>query len=252
MKKCKVIGLSGNIVKEIELPQIFKEDYRPDLIKNAVIAAQANRLQPYGPTPRSGLNTSAETWGTGRGMARVGRIKNGSRAARAPQTVGGRAAHPPKPEKKLGKKINNKERIRAIRSAIAATANQELVKKRGHRFEAELPVIVQDEFKSVSKTKDVQAFLQTSNLWSDVVRAKDGRTIRAGKGKMRGRKYKRRKSILIVTHEENGIIKAACNLPGVDVITVNNLNAELLAPGASAGRLTIWTESAVERIGEIY
>lgn len=248
----KVLDLSGNVIREIELPQAFEEDFRPDLIKRAVISAQANRLQPYGPTPRSGLNTSAETWGTGRAMARVARIKTGSRAARAPQTVGGRAAHPPKPEKKLGKKINNKERKRAIRSAIAATANQELVKCRGHKFEGEIPIVVEDGLQNVSKTKEAQSFLQSSNLWDDVVRAKNGRTIRAGKGKMRGRKYKKRKSILIVTHDESGIIKAARNLPGVDVTTPKNLNTELLAPGSNAGRLTVWTESAVKMIGEIY
>lgn len=250
--KGKVLGLSGNVVKEIELPQTFDEVYRPDLIKKAVVAAQSNRLQPYGPNSRSGLNTSAETWGTGRGMARVGRIKNGSRAARAPQTVGGRPAHPPKPERKLGKKINNKERKIAIRSAISATSDRDLVKRRGHRFEAELPIIVEDELKSISKTKDVEAFLQASNLWGDVIRAKNGRTIRAGKGKMRGRKYKKRKSILIVAHEGDMIIKAARNLPGVDATTVKNLNAELLAPGADAGRLTVWTETAIKLVGEIY
>ncbi|MDY6931320.1 MAG: 50S ribosomal protein L4 [Halobacteriota archaeon] len=247
-----VIDLSGNVVKEIELPSVFEEFYRPDLIKKAVLAAQANRLQPYGPTSRSGVNTSAMTWGTGRAAARVPRIKNGRRAARVPQAVGGRRAHPPKPEKDYSEKINDKERKKAIRSAIAATADSDMVKSRGHKFERAVPVVVEDGFEGLSKTKEVQSFLQVTNLWEDVLRAKNGKAVRAGKGTMRGRRYKRRKSILIVSKEGGNILRAARNLPGVDVTPVKHLNAELLAPGADAGRLVVWTESAISELGAIY
>ncbi|NOR47934.1 MAG: 50S ribosomal protein L4, partial [Methanosarcinaceae archaeon] len=72
--------------------------------------------------------------------------------------------------------------------------------------------------------------------------------IRAGKGKLRGRKYKHKKSVLIVAGEQSLITKAANNLSGVDVATVDSLNAELLAPGTHAGRLTIWTESAISNL----
>ncbi|MDY6966387.1 MAG: 50S ribosomal protein L4 [Halobacteriota archaeon] len=248
----KVIDLSGNVSKEIELPFVFEEPFRPDLIKRAVLAAQANRLQPYGPNARSGVNTSAVTWGTGRGVSRAPRIKTGRRAARVPQAVGGRRAHPPKPEKKLGEKVNKKEKKLAIRSAIAATASIDLVKNRGHKFDREVPIVVEDNFEELDKTMEVQSFLQTINLWDDVLRAKNGKTVRAGKGKMRGRKYKRRKSILIVAREGRVISRAARNLPGVDVTTVKNLNAELLAPGTDAGRLVVWTESAIKELGEVY
>ncbi|MHC1585382.1 MAG: 50S ribosomal protein L4 [Candidatus Syntropharchaeia archaeon] len=246
--KGEVIDLSGNIVDVITLPAVFEEPYRPDLIKRAVLAAQANRLQPYGPNKYSGMRTSAESWGTGRGMSRVPRIKTGSRAARVAQAVGGRKAHPPKPEKILREKINKKERIKAIRSAIAATINEEIVRKRGHRFSAKLPIIVEDDFEKLEKTRDVQRFFEVVGVWEDVLRAKK-KKIRAGKGKMRGRRYKRKKSILIVISNDNGIRKAARNLPGVDCVKVEELNAELLAPGTHPGRLTIWTRSAISRLG---
>ena len=55
---------------------------------------------------------------------------------------------------------------------------------------------------------------------------------------------------MIVTAEDNGISKAARNLSGVDVITHERLNAELLAPGTCAGRLTIYTESAIAKLEE--
>ncbi len=57
---------------------------------------------------------------------------------------------------------------------------------------------------------------------------------------------------LIVVAENKGITKAAGNLPGVDVITVSNLNAEVLAPGTHPGRLTVWTTGALEQVGKLY
>lgn len=243
-----IIDLSGNITKKIS-SAVFDVTYRADLIKKAVLAAQANRQQPYGPHMYAGMRTSAEGWGPGRGVSRVARIKNGSRSARIPQAVGGREAHPPKPETDRTEKINDKERKKAIKSAIAATGNMELVKQRGHRFSAQLPLIAVDELAALTKTKDVKSFMEAARVWDDIRRAKV-KTIRAGKGKRRGRKYKHTKSILIVTTEDKGIVKAARNLPGVDIVMLDQLNAELLAPGTHAGRLTIYTESAVTRLEE--
>lgn len=243
-----IIDLSGKSAKKIK-SGLFDEPLRPDLIKKAILASQANRQQPYGPHMYAGLRTSAEGWGPGRGVSRVARLKNGSKAARIPQAVKGREAHPPKPEADRTEKINDKERAKAIRSAIAATGNLELVKKRGHQFNAQVPLVVVDELSALTRTKDVKSFMEAALVWDDILRAKV-KTIRAGKGKLRGRKYKRAKSILIVTAEDKGISKAARNLAGVDVITQDQINAELLAPGTFPGRLTIYTESAIAKLEE--
>ncbi|VVB51956.1 50S ribosomal protein L4 [uncultured archaeon] len=86
-------------------------------------------------------------------------------------------------------------------------------------------------------------------MYDDIIRAKHTR-VRAGKGKLRGRRYKQPKSILIVTAQDKGVVKAARNLAGVDVVNYDQLNAELLAPGTHAGRLTIYTESAISKLEE--
>ena len=258
-RRVKVLDLSGNSIRETRLPGVFSEEYRPDLIRRAVIAMQSHRLQPKGTSPLAGRKTSAESWGAGRGVARVPRIKNGRRAARAPQAVGGRRAHPPKTEKVLKRKINDKERRKAIRSAIAATINPELVRSRGHKFSegVVLPIVVENSFVTLEKTADVEEFFQTIGIGADLLRARE-RKIRAGRGKMRGRRYKTKKSVLIVISgdeaEDPGNIKitsSARNLPGVDVSYVGALNAELLAPGTHPGRLTVWTESSFMKLGEL-
>ena len=246
--KINVIDLSGNASGEVELPSVFEEEYRPDIIKRTVLAAQANRLQPYGPHFYAGMNTSAQSWGPGHGVSRVPRLKNGRKAAGIPMAVGGRRSHAPQPNKDNTEKVNKKERRKAIRSAIAATASAGLVEARGHKFSRELPVVAKNELESLEKTSDVIKFLMAAGLWDDVMRAKNGRHIRAGKGKLRGRKFRGRKSVLIVAGNDGGLGKAARNLPGVDFVTVERLNAELLAPGTKAGRLTVWTESSLEKL----
>jgi large subunit ribosomal protein L4e len=57
---------------------------------------------------------------------------------------------------------------------------------------------------------------------------------------------------LIVVAENRGIFNAAGNLPGVTIAAVNVLNAEMLAPGAHPGRLTVWTNGAIEQLDKLY
>jgi len=241
-------NLDGEDDGTLDLPDVFETTVREDLVKRAVLAAQANRKQDYGADEYAGMRTPAESPGSGRGMAHVPRT-NGQ-AARVPQAVGGRKAHPPKEETDRTQSINDKERKKAIRSAVAATADAEVVAERGHRFDddAELPLVVSDEFEDLVKTKEVVAFLESVGLDADVERAEENKTVRAGQGTTRGRKYKTPRSVLFVTSDEPS--KAARNLAGADVATAAEVNAEDLAPGAQPGRLTVWTESAVEEVAQ--
>jgi large subunit ribosomal protein L4e len=243
-----VRDLNGEDAGTVDLPEVFETAYRPDLIKRAVLAAQANRKQAYGADPYAGLRTPAESFGSGRGMAHVPR-ENGQ-GARVPQTVGGRKAHPPKAEKDQGKGINDKERKLATRSAIAATTDAERVAERGHAFDEDLdlPLVVSDEFEDLVKTREVVDLLESLGVHADIERADEGRTVKAGRGKTRGRKYREPTSILFVTSEEPS--KAARNLAGADVTTAAEVNTEDLAPGTHAGRLTLWTESAVAEVSD--
>lgn len=247
--KAAVKTLDGSPLKEIDLPDAFNTPYRPDIIKRAVLALQSTRYQPHGSDPYAGMRTSAASWGSGRGAAQIPRIKNGSRAARVPNARGGRACHPPVTMKNLVEKINKKEKVLAIRSAIAATANPELVRARGHLFEQDLISVVDDSFENLERTSEVVAVLESLGLMKDVIRSKLSRNRKPGRGNLRGRGMKQRKSLLIVTSEIP--LRAAANLPGVDSVTVHELNAELLAPGTHAGRLTVWTESALKQLSEV-
>lgn len=250
-----VYSIDGSIKGEMKLPNVFFEEVRPDLIRRAFISCITARIQPKGRDPMAGKRTTAESLGVGLDLARVPRIKGGLRAAFVPNVVGGRLAFPPKVEKIVHERINKKERRIALRSAIAATRIRELVIKRGHKIKDEisLPIVVSDDIKNIKKAKEFRSFLKSLSLLEDIIRAKKRIKERPGKGKYRGRRWKKAKSILFVADELNPPVRLALrNFPGVDFATVNLLNVELLAPGGNPGRLTIWTESAIKKLGEIF
>lgn len=247
-----VYKLDGKVKSTVKLPDQFKMPLRQDLIRKCVRVYQFNRRQPYGPRFMAGMQHPVSTWGKGRGVARVQRISQGRRGAESPNNVGGRRAHPPRVEKVWSRHINRKERRLTFYSALSATASKDLVRERGHRFveDLTLPVVVVDDLETKVLTREVKEIFTTIGVYDDVLRAHNGKKIRPGKGKMRGRKYRIPKSILIVVKEFRGIEQGARNLPGVDVVRVKDLNTEHLAPGAHPGRLMVITEGALKAIQE--
>ncbi|MDD2625970.1 MAG: 50S ribosomal protein L4 [Candidatus Methanomethylophilus sp.] len=253
MTTVNVYSVKGEVAGTVDVPAAFSAEYRPDLIKKAILAAAANGRQPYGPNKRAGMRHSVSTWGKGRGVARVQRLADGRRATQSPNNVSGRRAHPPKVERIWAQKVNKKELKLARLSALAATANAECVKARGHKFDDKVtfPIVVEDDFQDLTTAKEVGQMFDVIGIGYDLDRAKEGTKIRAGRGKMRNRKYRSPVSVLIVVSDrEVPVFKGAQNLPGVEVEDVRTLNTSLLAPGGDAGRLAVYTKSAIEKIGE--
>ncbi|HME51254.1 MAG TPA: 50S ribosomal protein L4 [Candidatus Lokiarchaeia archaeon] len=251
----QVRDIEGTGKKTIELGPVFETPYRPDVILKVVAATQSTQKQPQGRDPLAGKRTTAITWGPGRGKARVPRVKGAgtgasSNAAFAPGTVGGRLAHPPRAEKILYKKINKKEKELALESAIAATTNNRLLKERGHKIEKlDSPILIfDDKIQTIRKTKSLIELLEKVGLKEELERVGE-KKIRPGKEKRRGMKYRVKKGPLIVA-ENLGLYDAARNITGLEVTSVNKLCVEHLAPGGLAGRLVIWTESAINAINQ--
>ena len=249
--RAHVLSLEGKPGKLMTLPHFFSVPHRPDLIRRAVISAQANRQQPYGADPLAGTKRSVVWPGKGRGMARTPRVKNTNRGGFVPNTVGGREAHPPRAQTDRTKKINVKERQRAFASALAATREVRYAIERGHRIpeHLKLPVIMDDELEDVMTTWKAREVLEASGLWEDVERSIARTHIRPGKGKMRGRVRRVPKSLLLVISAPSGA-RGFRDLKGVDVVPVNSLGTEHLAPGGDAGRLTIYTPKSLKALEE--
>merc|ERR1719468_1329812 len=125
---------------------------------------------------------------------------------------------------------------------------------RGHRIGevAELPCVVSDGLESVTKTKQAIDILKKIGCEEELKKVSDSKKIRAGKGKMRNRRYTMRRGPLVVYSEDNGIVRAMRNIPGVETACVSRLNLLKLAPGGNFGRFVIWTEGAFKKLGEMY
>ena len=261
MVKATIFSIDGKKGKSIDLPKQFSEEHRPDLIKRAHLALQTKLTQPYGAFPEAGKRPSADLprrrrkyrTSYGHGISRVPRKaawKRGTQfgwsGAVAPGTVSGRRAHPPKAEKNIIKSLNIKERRKAMRAALTLSVNADAIKARGHSF-TDLPSIIENKFESLARTKDVEKAMKALGLAKELTRV-EGRKIRAGKGKMRGRKYKTKKGPLFVVGEKCKLLQSGINIAGVEVCIVNKLNVNLLAPGGVPGRLTLYSEKAIEKI----
>ena len=257
-----VLDLKGSVKGKTKLPEQFSEPVRSDLIFKAVHTIHANGRQRYGSFEMAGKKPSAKLskrrkkykGSYGKGISRVPRKimrKSGSNftwvGAFAPGMVGGRRAHHPKASRIWALDINHKERRKAIRSALSAVMTKEIVIERGHIVPEKYPFAADSSIESLSKTKEVIEALQGLGLTAELERCSI-KKIRAGKGKMRGRKYKTKRGPLVVVSAVCPLLKSAENIPGVEVQTVKNLNAELLAPGALPGRLTIFSKSALEAL----
>ena len=259
--KVTIYGTDGKAGAQVALPKQFAEPIRTDLIKKAVLAVQSKTRQPYGADPQAGRRHSVDVsrrrrdyrGSYGKGISRVPRKVMSRRGGQfqwegafAPGTKGGRRAHPPKSEKDWTKKINVKENRKAIRSAIAATLDTALAKARGHIAPTTYPFAVADGIEHITKTKELRAALLALGFEQELSRAAEVQS-RGGLAATRGRSRKIRKSILIVASSADApIVLATKNILGVEACGVNELSAEMLAPGAQAGRLTLFTVGALK------
>ncbi|ODQ64222.1 hypothetical protein NADFUDRAFT_47486, partial [Nadsonia fulvescens var. elongata DSM 6958] len=238
---------------------IFKAPIRADIVHSVWVGVAKNKRQAYAVASNAGEQTSAESWGTGRAVARIPRV-GGSGTHRSGQAAfgnmcrGGRMFAPTKTWRKWHVKVNLNEKRFATASAIAASSVNSLVLARGHRVESipEIPLVVSNDVESYTKTKEAVAVLKAIGAQRDVVKVLKSKKLRAGKGKFRGRRFTQRKGPLVVYGEDNGLVKAFRNIPGVETANVRSLSLLQLAPGAHLGRFVIWTESAFSLLDSIW
>lgn len=146
----------------------------------------------------------------------------------------------------------------AVASALAASSVPALLLARGHRIETvtEVPLVISSAaVKGLVKTQAAVALLKAVGAGPDVVKVQKSRKLRAGKGKLRGRRHKQRRGPLVVYNGETDgkeLVRAFRNIPGVETSSVHALNLLQLAPGGHLGRFIIWTSDAFKALDEIY
>ena len=148
----------------------------------------------------------------------------------------------------------------AVASALAASAAVPLLMSRGHRVSAvpEVPLVVNSEAvagAAVVRTAAAIALLRAIGAGPELDKVKASRTLRAGKGKLRGRRHRQRRGPLVVYSPEvdgKELAKGFRNIPGVETCAVDALNLLQLAPGGHLGRFIIWTSAAFKELDLVY
>jgi len=250
---------SGEAGGTAVLPAVFKAPIRPDIVADVHRDMAKNKRQAYAVYKETGMESPAESWGTGRAVARIPRVPGGG-TSRSGQGAfgnmcrGGRMFAPTKIWRKWHRKINVNQRRYASVSALAASALPALVMARGHRISAvaEIPLVVDNSIESIGKTSDAVKLLQSLGAYADVEKSKKTKKLRAGKGKLRNRRHVIRRGPLVVYAKDEGVFQGFRNLPGVDVSDVESLNLLKLAPGGHLGRFIIFSENAFNKLDSVY
>jgi len=254
-----VFSLTGDKNGETTTPSVMNSPLRPDIVQFVHTNLNKNKRQAYAVSIYAGKQVSANSWGTGRAVARIPRVGGGG-TSRSGQGAfgnmcrGGRMFAPTKTWRRWHRKVNNTQKRYAIASSLAATAVPALVMARGHRIDdvPEIPLIMDDTIESTKKTSVAKDILASVGALEDVEKASDSKKIRSGKGKMRNRRYTLRRGPLIIYSQDHGVEQAFRNLPGVELCCVDRLNLLQLSPGGHMGRFCIWSQSAIDKLDTIY
>ncbi len=254
----QLFGIDGKASKSITLPQVFSGDFRVDLVRRALSAEQSRNYQPQARDPMAGLRTTAVYVGkysaryrTGRhmGISIRPRQKLGGGAMgdvrRIPSSVKGRRSHPQKLEKKILERINAKEYVRALESALAGCAQVRDIKQRQDFGASALPIVVDNRIEGIDKTKELVKVINALGLGNELDASHKPSRRKGIRRLARQRHF--RKSMLIVAKNIDNVGRAGRNIAGVDVCTVDRLTVGKLAPG-STPRITIWSEDAISGV----
>jgi len=241
------------------MPYVLTSPLRPDLVRYIHTNVSKNKRQAYAVYAKAGYETAAESWGTGRAVARIPRVPGGGthragQGAFGNQCRGGGMFNPTKIWRRWHRRVNVTQKRHAVATSLAASSLPPLVMAHGHRINdvSELPLVVSDGAESMTKTKQALELLKKLGCDEELARINKSKKVRPGKGKMRNRRYVMRKGPLIVYAEDNGIVRAARNIPGVDTASVDRLNLLRVAPGGTFGRFIIYTHGAFKKLNEIY
>jgi large subunit ribosomal protein L4e len=238
---------------------LLQAPIRPDVVHFVHTNVSKNKRQPYCVNKYAGKMPSAASWGTGRAVSRIPRVQGGGthrsgQGAFGNMCRGGRMFSPTKQWRRWHRKVNLTQRRYAVASGLAASAVPALVMARGHRIDElnEVPLVLDNSAEKLSKTRDAVALLKKFGAYDDVEKVIASKTLRAGKGKMRNRRFVQRRGPLVVYDTDNGITRAFRNIPGVELADVKALNLLQLAPGGHLGRFCVWTQGAFEKLDEVY
>jgi len=252
--KAQLYDSKGEKKSEVALPGLFDTKPREDITSKAFQSFKFMLMQPYSHDPRAGrkhvasgrISHRRHEWGGhyGKGISRIPRklmYRRGTQfywvGAEVTSARGGRRVHGPKLIK-APKKINKQEFVLALHSALASTFDSSFVSKRYSSLSSPIKSIVIESKLDNMKSKELLNLIK--KIFPNISIILQKKVVRAGKGKLRGRKYKSISGLLLVKGKDENI-----KTPGIDIVSASELSLMDLYP---LGRLAIYTEKAIKEL----
>lgn len=122
----------------------------------------------------------------------------------------------------------------------------------------EVPLVIDSaafEGAAAVKTAAALGLLRAVGAGADLDKVKGSKKLRAGKGKLRGRRHRQRRGPLVIYDPEvdgKDLVKGFRNIPGVETSSVYSLNLLQLAPGGHLGRFVVWSSAAFKALDKVY
>ena len=258
--KVQILDIGGKKLEDFTTP-LFEEPIREDIIFKIIESEKVKAS--FSPKMNAGMDISASgnirhkrhSWKSdrGRGLSRVPRKifwRRGTQfsweAAIIPGTKGGRRAHPPKGYPN-SKKINKKEIKKAILSALTYSNSIDELKNKykkikNKELQHNLPLIVENKFLTLNTRESLISLKKILGSLNEIAIQK--KKIRAGIGKLRGRKYKHNAGLLFVIGKNQNT-----KLSRIDIVKTNELMTEDLANNGA--RITLFTKDAIKELETI-
>jgi len=242
MTNAIVVSTEGGRLQEMPIPNVFNHEYKLWVIDRAIVAENTWNLQPQGHYLLAGMQTTAVyvgRYGVRRTGRHVGRAINPreklakgamGKVRRVPSSVTGKRATPHLIEKRIREKINKKEYTVALYGAMAKTFKN-----------LPEPIILESKVESIKNTKEINKLLKELKI---ITNKKTNPSTKKTKRSAKQKKYKH--IVTIVVKEDKGIVKAARNIPGVNVCVLDKITVGKLMPGGNTKCISIWSEGAVK------
>merc|ERR1740127_342034 len=121
-----VVTVQNDAKSQVELPAVFLAPIRPDIVQFVHTSMNKNKRQAYAVNKDAGMQTAAESWGTGRAVARIPRVPGGG-THRAGQGAfgnmcrGGGMFSPTKVWRRWHRRVNVAQKRQAVVSALSAS-----------------------------------------------------------------------------------------------------------------------------------
>nr|BAS01805.1 ribosomal protein L4A [Amorphochlora amoebiformis] len=244
----RISGIDGSTKRGIKVQ--FNKNYLKysHLIKRYYIIKKNSMIKNKYVKKFYGTLYSAKSWGPGRALARVPRIKGSGTIISGQGAInnicrGGRTYGVNKTKKKWGIKMNRKSKIKAFQASLISALIPSLLISRGHILSdiKNFPLIIEQLVEMIWDTKELILTIKGVGGYQEFCRSLKKPKI----GKKTYKFLNSTKSIpAFIVDNKCNLIYLIRNMKNINIFRISSLSTLKLSPGGNLGRFCFFTENS--------